>query len=135
MEVAERSTKAVLEDHLEAGRFIEVDGLNTFVVDKGQGEAVFCIHGVPTSSFLYRKVIDQLAGKGMRGISIDLPGLGYTDRPADFEYTFSRFADFCASATEELGLQRFHLVVHDIVGRLALPWLPGIRKGSARSPF
>lgn len=116
MEVAERSTKSVLEDHLEAGSFIEVDGLNTFVLDKGHGEAVFCIHGVPTSSFLYRKVIDQLAGKGMRGISVDLPGLGYTDRPADFDYTFSRFADFCAEAAEQLGLEKYHLLVHDIGG-------------------
>ncbi|MCJ8167440.1 alpha/beta hydrolase [Pontibacter sp. E15-1] len=111
-----RSVEEVIEQHKSSGKFIDVDGINTFVLDKGEGEVVFCIHGVPTSSYLYRKVIDSLAAKGMRGVSIDLPGLGLSDRPKDFEYTFHTFARFCARAAEVLGIQKYHLLIHDIGG-------------------
>lgn len=116
MQEAVRTSRQVLEEHLQAGRFIEVVGINTFVLEKGEGDAVFCIHGVPTSSYLYRKVINELAELGLRGVAIDLPGLGFSDRPRGFDYTFSHFADFCAQAAEKLGLRRFHLLVHDIGG-------------------
>ncbi|MFD1185024.1 alpha/beta fold hydrolase [Pontibacter rugosus] len=111
-----RTVAQVIAEHQEAGKFIQVDGIKTFVLDQGEGEAVFCIHGVPTSSFLYRKVINSLADKGMRGICIDLPGLGLSDRPEDFEYTFHSFARFCARAAEVLGLKQYHLLIHDIGG-------------------
>ncbi|MDX5481189.1 MAG: alpha/beta hydrolase, partial [Hymenobacteraceae bacterium] len=57
----DKEVEQVLEQHRAAGKFIEVDGIRTFVLDEGQGEVVFCIHGVPTSSYLYRKVIKALA--------------------------------------------------------------------------
>ncbi|THH40490.1 alpha/beta fold hydrolase [Neolewinella litorea] len=114
--MSHRTTADVLEAHRAAGKFITVDGLQTFVLDKGKGEPVLCLHGVPTSSFLYRKVIDGLAAHGLRGISFDLPGLGFTDRPANFDYGFSNLARFSARVTEVLGLDRFHLVVHDVGG-------------------
>ncbi|MEJ8801970.1 alpha/beta fold hydrolase [Pontibacter sp. H249] len=110
------SVEHVIEQHKAAGKYIVVDGINTFVLDEGEGEVVFCIHGVPTSSYLYRKVIQALAARGMRGVSVDLPGLGLSDRPEDFEYTFHNFARFCARATEVMGIEKYHLLVHDIGG-------------------
>ncbi|MGB3801121.1 MAG: alpha/beta hydrolase [Lewinella sp.] len=112
----DRTTADVLDAHRAAGRFIEVDTLQTFVLDRGEGEAVVCMHGVPTSSFLYRKVIDELAEGGMRGICFDLPGLGFTDRPEAYDYSFTGLARFASLATEAMGLDRYHLVVHDIGG-------------------
>ena len=41
-----------------------------------------CLHGVPASCFLYRKVLRELAARGLRGVAFDLPGLGLADRPA-----------------------------------------------------
>lgn len=114
--MSDRTVEQVIEEHKSSGKFITVEGVNTFVLDWGSGEPVFCIHGVPSSSYLYRKVLKELKKKGYRGIAIDLPGLGLSERPEDFEYTFSNFAQFCASAAEELGLEKYHLVVHDIGG-------------------
>ena len=112
----DRTTADVLDAHRAAGRFVTVDGLQTFVYERGRGEPVLCLHGVPTSSFLYRKVIDELADRGFRGISFDLPGLGFTDRPEAYDYSWEGLARFTTLATEALGLDRFHLVVHDIGG-------------------
>ena len=110
------TVEKVIETHKASGRFIQVDGIKTFVLDYGSGEAVYCIHGVPTSSFLYRKVLGEVANKGFRGVAIDLPGLGLSDRPEDFDYSFPNFARFCARATAVLGLDQYHLVIHDIGG-------------------
>lgn len=115
--MAEKNTvEQIIQNHQAAGQFIQVDGLKTFFLDQGSGEAVFCIHGVPTSSFLYRKVLGELANKGFRGVALDLPGLGLSDRPEDFDYSFPNFARFCARAAEALGLHQYHLLIHDIGG-------------------
>jgi pimeloyl-ACP methyl ester carboxylesterase len=61
-------------------------------------------------------VLKELASLGLRGVAVDLPGLGLADRPEDFDYSFPNFARFCAKAAQELGLEKYHLVVHDIGG-------------------
>ncbi|WP_026463953.1 alpha/beta fold hydrolase [Adhaeribacter aquaticus] len=106
----------VIKKHQESGYFFDLDGVQSFALDFGSGEPVLCLHGVPTSSFLYRKVVRELADQGMRGIAIDLPGLGLADRPESFDYSFPGFAKFCNKAIDALNLPKFHLVVHDIGG-------------------
>lgn len=53
----------VIERHRAAGRQFEAGGVRSFVREAGEGEPVVCIHGVPSSSFLYRKMIDELAAR------------------------------------------------------------------------
>lgn len=79
----------LLATHLGAGRRFTAAGISSFVLDDGPADAapVVCVHGVPASAFLYRKVLPALASRGLRGIAIDLPGLGLADRPADADYT------------------------------------------------
>jgi len=120
-----KNFEMVIEKHKNSGRFFTVDGLNTFALDYGAGEPVLCIHGVPTSSFLYRKVLKELQRKGYRGISIDLPGLGFTDRPEDFDYSFLNFSNFLVLAINELKVDKFHLVVHDIGGPIGFALAAG----------
>jgi haloalkane dehalogenase len=106
----------VIRLHERSGRRFTAAGVGSFVLDQGSGEAVVCIHGVPASAFLYRKVIKELADRRLHGIAFDLPGLGLADRPADFDYTWTGLGRFATAAVKVLGLDRFHLVVHDIGG-------------------
>lgn len=106
----------VIAAHRDAGRMIEVDGMRTFVRTTGAGDAVICLHGVPASSFLYRKLLPQLADHDLRGVAFDLPGLGFADRPETFDYSWTGLGRFVADTIGVLGLDRFHLVVHDIGG-------------------
>lgn len=110
------TSREVITAHRKAGRFFDTAGLRSFVRAQGTGEPVLCLHGVPSSSFLYRKLLAELAERGLRGIAFDLPGLGLADRPADFDYTWTGLGRFCAAAVDALELERFHLVVHDIGG-------------------
>ena len=106
--------KAIISRHESNGNYVMVDGLKTFFLDSGNGPVVFCIHGVPTSSFLYRKVVQQLQLRGLRAIAIDLPGLGLTDRPENFDYIFSNFGTFCNHFLDSLKIDEVHLLIHDI---------------------
>ncbi len=107
---------AVIEAHRAAGRSFRAGGLDGFVRDEGDGEPVVCMHGVPASSFLYRKLLVELADHGMRGIAFDLPGLGLCERPRDFDYSWTGLGRYSVAAVDALKLDRFHLVVHDIGG-------------------
>ena len=106
----------VVADHRAAGRAFTAAGLTGFVREAGDGETVLCMHGVPTSSFLYRKVLDELAARDVRGVAYDLPGLGLADRPETFDYTWTGLGQYSVAAVDALELQRFHLVVHDVGG-------------------
>jgi pimeloyl-ACP methyl ester carboxylesterase len=110
------SSHQVVERHRAAGRDFQAAGVRSFVREEGEGEPVVCLHGVPASCFLYRKVIRELANRGVRGLAFDLPGLGLAERPPDFDYSWSGLGRFCVAAVDALGLERFDLVVHDIGG-------------------
>jgi pimeloyl-ACP methyl ester carboxylesterase len=114
------TSQEVVERHKSAGRYFEAGEIRSFVREGGDGDPVVLIHGVPSSSFLYRKVIDELAARGLRGIAFDLPGLGLADRPPDFDYTWTGLGRFAGHAVDGLDLDRFHLVVHDIGGPVGL---------------
>jgi haloalkane dehalogenase len=119
---AKAEVAQVIHAHSAAGRRFDAGGMRSFVRERGNGPSVVCVHGVPTSSFLYRKVLARLADQGMRGIAFDLPGLGLADRPVDFDYSWSGLARWMGEAIEALGIGRCHLVVHDIGGPIGCEW-------------
>ncbi len=108
----------VLAAHRAAGRVFTAAGVRSFVREDGPADAaaVVCLHGVPASCYLYRAVLPELARHGLRGVAFDLPGLGLAARPADFDYSWTGLGRWTAAALNALGLDRFHLVVHDIGG-------------------
>jgi haloalkane dehalogenase len=112
----------VIDAHSAAGRRFDAGGVRSFVRETGEGPVVVCVHGVPSSSFLYRKLTAELADHGLRGVAFDFPGLGLADRPPDFDYSWSGLAQWMGEAIDALGLERVHLVVHDIGGPIGCEW-------------
>lgn len=106
----------VLKAHRRAGRRFQAAGAGSFVREQGDGPTVVCLHGMIGTSFLYRKLLAELAARGLRGVAFDLPGFGLADRPPGYDYSWTGLGRFCVAAVDELGLDRFHLVVHDIGG-------------------
>jgi haloalkane dehalogenase len=113
---------AVIEAHRAAGRRFEAGEVGSFVREEGSGPPVVLLHGVPSSSFLYRKVIPLVSAEGMRAVGFDFPGLGLADRPEHYDYRWSGLARFTGQALEALGIPRCHLVVHDIGGPIGCEW-------------
>jgi haloalkane dehalogenase len=111
-----------IERHRRSGREFEAGGVRSFVREEGDGEPVVLMHGIPVSSFLYRKVLPLLADRRLRGVAFDLPGLGLADKPEGFDYSWSGLGRWTAEAIDALGLDRCHLVLHDIGGPIGLEW-------------
>lgn len=100
-------------------RFIEIDGHVVHYVDEGEGPLLLMLHGNPTWSFLYRRVIELLRDR-FRCIALDYPGFGlsragprYDFRPESHESVLIRFV-------ERLGLTELTLVMQDWGGPIGL---------------
>lgn len=117
-----RAVAEAIEEHRAAGHEFEAGGVRSFVREQGEGEPVVLTHGIPASSFLYRKVLPLLSERGLRGVAFDLPGLGLAERPAGLDYTWSGLGRWTGEAIDALGIDRCHLVLHDIGGPIGLEW-------------
>lgn len=118
----DRDVNDAIARHSAAGFRFEAGGTGSFARQQGEGADVVLLHGVPTSSFLYRKMLPVLADQGLRATAFDFPGLGLADRPAPFDYSWSSLSAWTGDAIDALGLDRVHLVVHDIGGPIGFEW-------------
>lgn len=93
-------------------------------VDEGpsDGQPVVMIHGNPTWSYMWRKLIPVLAEAGYRAIAIDLIGMGRSDKPTKMsDYTIARHEAWVKEALfEKLDLKDAHCILHDWGGIIGL---------------
>ena len=92
-------------------------------VDEGpsDGAPVLMVHGQPTWSYLYRKMIPVLVAAGHRAMAPDLIGFGRSDKPTDkTDYTFERHIDWLQEFVVALDLRDITLVGQDWGGPIAL---------------
>lgn len=110
-------------------RHVEVDDgeggrLRVAYVDEGpaDGETVLLMHGEPSWSFLYRRVIPVLVDAGLRVVAPDLVGFGRSDKPADrADHTYARHVGWMRQALlDELDLRDVTLVCQDWGGLIGL---------------
>ena len=97
--------------------------LRIHYVDAGPSKAdpVLLMHGEPTWSYLYRKMIPIIVEAGFRAIAPDLVGFGRSDKPADRkDYTYQRHVDWMQALLDKLDLQRITLVCQDWGGLIGL---------------
>ena len=90
-------------------------------VDEGGGNPVLLLHGEPTWSFLWRRIIPPLLAAGGRAVAPDLIGFGRSDKPTDVGwYSYDRHVESVVRLVEELDLTGLTLVVHDWGGPIGL---------------
>lgn len=100
------------------------EGLRLHLLDEGPRDAprtALCLHGEPTWSYLYRKMIPVFLAAGYRVVAPDLFGFGRSDKPVDEAvYTFGFHRGTLLRLVEALDLRRVTLVVQDWGGLLGL---------------
>lgn len=104
-------------------QYLDVDGLRIHYVDEGPPEAapILLLHGEPSWSYLYRKMIPRLAAAGHRCIAPDLVGFGRSDKPSTrAEYTYQRHVDWMRGVINALALRTITLVCQDWGGLIGL---------------
>ena len=113
-----------LPDYPFEPHYVEVeDGIKMHYVDKGRADSVtvLMLHGEPTWSFLYRKIIMKVAEAGFRAVAPDLIGFGKSDKPAERKaYTYRNHLRWVRNFIEKVNIKGCVLVCHDWGGLIGL---------------
>src|SRR5215813_10382618 len=103
--------------------YVEVSGLRIHYIDEGTPTAapVLMLHGEPSWSYLYRKMIPIITASGRRAVAPDLAGFGRSDKPARREdYTYQFHVDMMTGLIESLDLREITLFGQDWGGLIGL---------------
>jgi pimeloyl-ACP methyl ester carboxylesterase len=98
------------------GRTLRVRELDVFVTsehDDAPGVPLVVLHGFPSSSFDFHRCWDALAD-GRRVVALDLPGFGFSSKPADYGYSLFEQADVVELVLRALAVERADLLAHDM---------------------
>jgi haloalkane dehalogenase len=100
-------------------RFVEVDGARIHYVDEGQGETLLLLHGNPSWSFLYRKIIAGLKDR-YRCIALDFPGYGLSDAASGYRFSPREHSRLLEHFVDHLSLKDIGVMVQDWGGPIGL---------------
>lgn len=110
-----RDVPTSLSGWAERGRWVTLAGRELFVVELGPAQperTLVLLHGFPTSSHDFHRVLDRLA-EHSRVVVHDHLGFGLSDKPSDYSYSLLEQAEFALLLWRELGIERAHLLAHD----------------------
>lgn len=97
----------------------EVEGSTIHYLDEGDGPVLLMLHGNPTWSFLYRRMVPYLSDR-FRCVAIDYPGFGLSTAPDDYGFTPIEHAGVVSAFVDAIGLERFTPVMPDWGGPIGL---------------
>ena len=112
-----------LSDYPFESHYLQYDEVRIHYLDEGtsENETVLLIHGEPSWSYIYRKMIPIIADAGYRVVVPDLVGFGKSDKPANQEdYTYQKHVDWMTSLVQELDLKNITLFCQDWGGLIGL---------------
>jgi pimeloyl-ACP methyl ester carboxylesterase len=106
-------------DLVDYGSFEKIDGIEIHLDQDGEGTPVILIHGYTSNLYTWRFNLHVL-GRECSVWALDLPGFGYSDKPKDFDYTLSGYADFMAKFMDAAGIDKAILVGNSMGGIVAM---------------
>lgn len=107
---------------------VEVAGVGSPVLQAGpsqETEAVVFVHGNPGPADDWRGLLAR-TGDFARAVAPEMPGFGAADKPRGFNYSVPGYAEHLSGVLGALGIERAHLVLHDLGGAWGLAW--GLRR-------
>jgi haloalkane dehalogenase len=99
--------------------FLTLSGWKYHYVDEGSGEVLVVLHGNPTWSFYYRRLIAEFRG-AYRVIAPDHMGCGYSDKPQEYAYTLEQHIGNLEALLDSLNVDRLTLFLHDWGGPIGM---------------
>ena len=109
------------EDPSRVGGFVEVKGKRVFYRKAGSGQPIVVLHGFPTSSYDWRKLLGPVSKLGMV-LAPDIYGFGYSDQSNDPVPAAAKLISFMEDFTSAMKFDRFALAGHDWGGAAALTY-------------
>lgn len=102
-------------------KVIVAGGYSLSYIDEGKGRPVVMLHGNPSWSYLYRRMITGLGGS-CRCIVPDHLGCGYSDKPQNYPYQLRNHIDNLETLLSKLHIDRCTLIMHDWGGAIGMGW-------------
>lgn len=113
-------TSRIRQEYPFLSHFFQLStGYQLHYVDEGSGQPFLFVHGNPTWSFYFRRLIDHFS-KTMRTIACDHVGCGLSDKPQEFSYRLEQHIDHLEELVLKLDLWDIRLMVHDWGGAIGL---------------
>ncbi|QDV16713.1 Haloalkane dehalogenase [Gimesia panareensis] len=109
----------IKEEYPFASHWLKIDGHQYHYLDEGQGTPLLMVHGNPTWSFAWRRLVKQLS-QSYRVIAVDHMGCGLSDKPQDYPYTLANHIANLKTLIQELDLQQITLFAHDWGGAIGM---------------
>ena len=115
------SREGFADEYPFESHWLDLDGVRMHFVDEGprDGEPVLCVHGNPTWSFIWRRLIRELSPQ-RRVIAVDHIGCGFSDKPQEYPYRLEQHVTNLRRLIESLDLQNITLVGHDWGGCIGM---------------
>lgn len=99
--------------------YIEIESHRLHYIDEGKGPTLVLVHGNPTWSFFYRKLISSLRTQ-YRVIAIDHIGCGLSDKPQNYSYTLEQHINNLSAILSKLEIKKCSLILHDWGGAIGM---------------
>jgi pimeloyl-ACP methyl ester carboxylesterase len=108
--------------HGDRSHFVNVDGMRLHYQEFGNGgdPALLLIHGFTASTYVWKTSAPLLAERGFRVIAVDLPGFGYSEKPASYDYSILSQARTISRFMNRIGLGRATVVGSSYGGAVSL---------------
>lgn len=107
---------------LISSNYVQVGDLRIHYLAAGEGAPIVLLHGWPTSSYLWRRIIVPLSASN-KVVAPDLPGFGKSDKPLHTVYTPTYLSDVLGEFLKVLNIEKVVFVLDDVGVSVGLLWI------------
>lgn len=107
------SMSAELKNWFQKGFRYNYEGCTIFYREEGKGECLLLVHGYPYNGFDFKEILPVLQ-LHYRVIIPDMPGMGFSDKPKLYPYSFASHVNMYKSLLQDSGIHEVHILAHDL---------------------
>lgn len=127
-----KKVSSQLEQWKSKGNYFTYRNYSVFFNREGNGNCLLILHGYPYSSFDFKEVWPALTTK-YHVIVPDMLGMGFSDKPTDYFYSFDDYADMYTALLQHVNISEVHILAHDLGNSIAQELIA--RDQERKNPF
>lgn len=117
-----------LSNWLKKGNYFPYRDCTIFYRDEGKGECLLLVHGYPYNGYDFKEILPALL-LHYRVIVPDMPGMGFSDKPTQYPYSFANHVNMYKSLLLHSGIREVHILAHDLGNSIVQEMLAQYEEG------